>query len=808
MSRTRLLSALVLACVGSTARSVAAASTPGDCTQERCVELVTIVRRAGDRVPVSDVRVLVVPERERKPGDVPAASHIREKDGTPAWIRTATSDTDGRVVVPDVPDGRVRVVVIGDGFERHEHVLELDGEKRVPPLFIREVDRNPYRTIVARPARELVDPPKTTTRVLAREEIRTIPGTQGDPLRAVQNLPGVARAPAGAGLLVLRGAPPGQSRVFLGDHPVPRAFHVLGFSSIIPADAIDTLEVMPSNYSSRYGGALGGVVVMQPRTPRRDGFHGFAKIDLTSAGAMVETPIKKASFFAAAQRGYVDAVLRVAERIDETVVFALPNYFDYQTQVDVPLSTGTEVVARVIGSGDRWTSRTIDYQGVREEVLELTDQFHRGEIVWRGRRGPWRFLLTPAFRFETRRTSTDRANERFRGYATTWRFEIERRLNRRAAVTVGVDGEAMPFSHRIADAAAGATTENGYDVTLGLYTWATIILGPLTLWPGARMSVFARELDGEGGRQSSSRAFVVDPRLLARFEPAERWAIDAGIGAYSQVRSLSSSGSSGVLDGNTPLGGGIVVLPASARAALDPGIGVGDLSSSTPVDQALHVTLGTRWSSKRGLEAGVTGFLRHYTDDRAIFVLAEGSISAGYVHPYTIDATNYGAEFLVRQRIGNRLYAWAAYTLMRSQARTPETPVTPGGVTPGSFDQRHNLVLVASYALPRNFRIGGRFRLVSGAPFTPIVGSVSVDMGVEPLLGGTNSARFPVFHQLDLRLDKSWVLRRSVVLAYVDVQNVYNHENVEAYVYSFDYRERVNQVGLPIFPTIGLRVEW
>jgi outer membrane receptor for monomeric catechols len=263
-----------------------------------------------------------------------------------------------------------------------------------------------------------------------------------------------------------------------------------------------------------------------------------------------------------------------------------------------------------------------------------------------------------------------------------------------------------------------------------------------------------------------------------------------------------------VLDGNSSLGGGVVVLPASARAAIDPGIGVGELTSSTPVDQALQATLGTRWHSRRGLELGAAGFLRYFTDDRVLGVVADGSVTASYPYFYEIESASYGAEFLVRQRIGNRLYAWAAYTLMRSQARAPATPVTPGGVAPGAYDQRHNLVLVASYALPRGFRIGGRFRLVSGAPFTPIVGALSTDYGYEPVNGGTNSARFPIFHQLDLRLDKSWVLRRSVVLAYVDVQNVYNHENVEAYVYAYDYRERVGQVGLPILPTIGVRVEW
>jgi len=816
MSRVWFRSALVLGCCGWGPRPAAAAvaSADVDCERERCVELATIVRRAGDRVPVSDVRVLVVPERVREPGEVPSSAHVREKDGPPAWVRTATSGTDGRVVVADVPAGRVRIVVIGDGFARLERVVDVGGEKRVPPLFIRELDQNPYRTVVARRPREVVQPPQTTTRVLSRDEIRTAPGTQGDPLRAVQNLPGVARAPAGAGLLVLRGAPPGQSRVFLGDHPVPRSFHVLGFASVIPADAIDTLEVVPSNYSPRYGDALGGVLTLQPRTVRRDGVHGFAKVDLTSAGAMIETPIRRAGLMVAAQRGYVDAVLRVAERVDETVVFALPRYFDYQTQLDVPMKGGAELVARVIGSGDRWTSRTIDFQGKREETFELTDQFHRSELVWRARRGPWRVLLTPAFRYDVRRTSGQFGTERFRGYATTWRFEIERRLSRRAGLAVGVDGQAMPFQRRIERSSPvdPGGTQTGHDVALGAYAWATLHLGPLTLWPGTRVSVFARSL-GESSlwlasAGTRSQSFSVDPRLLARFEPHEHWTLDAGVGQYSQVRALSESGSAGVLDGNSSLGGGIVVLPASARAAIDPGIGVGDVTSSTAIDRALHLSLGARWHNDRGLEVGGTGFLRRFSDARVGVVDAEQSISGALLYPFDAVVSAYGVELLVRKRLGNRLYAWAAYTLMRSQVRTPTTPATVGGVTAGSYDQRHNLVLLASYALPRGFRIGGRFRLVSGSPFTPIVGVIMSDTNQRAVFGATNSERFPVFHQLDLRLDKSWVLRRSVVLAYVDVQNVYNHENVEAYIYSLDFRDRTGQVGLPIFPTIGLRVEW
>ena len=61
---------------------------------------------------------------------------------------------------------------------------------------------------------------------------------------------------------------------------------------------------------------------------------------------------------------------------------------------------------------------------------------------------------------------------------------------------------------------------------------------------------------------------------------------------------------------------------------------------------------------------------------------------------------------------------------------------------------------------------------------------------------------------LDVRLDRRWYLKRTTVAAYVDIQNVYNRANVEAFVYSDDYRSVISSVGLPIFPSLGVRVDW
>ena len=71
------------------------------------------------------------------------------------------------------------------------------------------------------------------------------------------------------------------------------------------------------------------------------------------------------------------------------------------------------------------------------------------------------------------------------------------------------------------------------------------------------------------------------------------------------------------------------------------------------------------------------------------------------------------------------------------------------------------------------------------------------------------SDRLPMFHQLDVRIDKKWRIRNTIDFAvYIDVQNIYNHSNVEGYMYSYDYSQKVYFTGLPILPSLGIRIAY
>lgn len=796
---------LIGALAFATARAAHADDDP--CASRRCGELRSIVKRSGDRVPVASARVLVIAEpSKRKPGDLPKRDHLRPDAPAPPWLRSTTTDEHGAFVLDDVPIGRVRVIVVTDGFERRETIVAFTPGAKQKPIFVVPLSDAPFRTVVKQNTKPA---PSTSRTVLSREEIQTLPGTQGDPLRAVQSLPGVGRSPGGLGMLVLRGAAPNQSRVFYGEHPIPRAFHVLGFTSVVQADVLESLDVQPSNFGAKWGNASGGVVLLDPRKGRRDGVHGHAKVDLISAAALVEGRLgKRGAYMVAAQRGYVDGVLRLAEKVDPTAVFALPRYFDYQAQYDHDLRDAGELTVRAIGSGDRWKARYFE-AGRRVDGYTLADQFHRIEVVHTRTRGPWRTLVTPAFRFDAARTDGEISDSTRRAYVVSWRSELERTISQRFSLTVGSDFVVSPFRLRATSREIDPSTPitrklNGHDAQIGIYAYATIRAGGLTLWPGVRLNAFSRSANENTGVDHSN-AIAFDPRVLFRWDVADQWSLHGGFGSYSQPDTLAQSGSSGIFSGGT-LGGGRVVLPPVLQQALDPGIGSAGLNDIVDVWRAWHGSLGFEWESKFGLSVRTTAFAR-WLQSLETFVWQPGSQIPNRT-PFTTEQhlRNYGAELLVRQRISNKLYAWIAYTIMRSEFR--DADFERGPLIPSAYDQRHNLVVLASYALPFNFRFGGRFRLVSGSPYTPVVGTLHTELGPYPIDGRTNSARFPVFHQLDLRLDKRWFRKRTTWTAYVDVQNVYNHQNVEAFIYADDFRSVVGNLGLPIFPSLGVRVDW
>jgi hypothetical protein len=167
----------------------------------------------------------------------------------------------------------------------------------------------------------------------------------------------------------------------------------------------------------------------------------------------------------------------------------------------------------------------------------------------------------------------------------------------------------------------------------------------------------------------------------------------------------------------------------------------------------------------------------------------------------------FGLEMLLRYKPDDRFFGFVAYTLSRSVRK--DGPDEPERLF--NFDQTHILTTVGSYRLGKGWEIGGRFRYVSGSLNTPQgYGFYDATVGAYiPLSDFPPTAhRNPAFHQLDVRVDKTWLFGNGVKLsAYLDILNIYNSANVEGVSYNYNYTLSTNASGIPFLPSIGIRGE-
>ena len=144
---------------------------------------------------------------------------------------------------------------------------------------------------------------------VSMKEINTVPGTQGDVLKVLQDLPGVARAPFGLGLLIVRGSAPQDTKVYLDGVEIPLIFHFGALTAVVNSDIISGLDFYPGNFAANYGNAMGGTVEIRTRDPKHE-WHGAGHVDLYDGAAMVEGPVGNGSFLLSARRSWVDEVLK------------------------------------------------------------------------------------------------------------------------------------------------------------------------------------------------------------------------------------------------------------------------------------------------------------------------------------------------------------------------------------------------------------------------------------------------------------------------------------------------------------------
>ena len=703
----------------------------------------------------------------------------------------AVTGDDGTFYFHGVPPGSYKVLAVDPRFERLERPITLARREALEVrLWLRPRGGNPYETVVEG-EREVLE---VTRRTLQRQQLTSVPGTFGDPIRVIQTLPGIQRAPFGLGLLLVRGSNPDDTGIYVDGHEVPSLFHFLGGPSIFNAEMLDSIDLYPGGFPARFGRHHGGAVALELRPSVSDGVHGSAKVDFIDAGGYLRAPITDdLSIAVAGRRSYIDLflgfVLPQPAKGGQRIV--TPIYYDYSARIDYNLHDNGRLSIFAIGSSDTLHVLNRDPDAALSTDLNSAVKFFR--VIGTYERvisGDLKLTLSPAWGRDT--LSFSGAQAEAAGPFTSigvvndtlsYRMRVRGRLDDHFTLDTGLDTLSRVTSYQaLVPVDASLINTQGVDIppsqlargaqVIGLGGYVDLGIDLTARWK----LVPSLRLDGyllDGVARSS-----VDPRLVARYTVSPTLTLKAYLGQFSQ--------------------------PPQPEG-LDRRFGNPDLG----IEHGIHTGLGYEWKPDHlwSIDSEIYYVSRY---DLAVFTSdvvqnPDGTFSNVNFRSEGVN-NSYGLELLIKRAISEHAYGWLSYTFSRAhQQNHPDSDVVPT-----AFDQPHVLNAVASWKPGKGWELGARFQLASGRPDTPVIGATydADSGGYVPIRGPARSIRTPLFAQLDVRAEHDWLFERWSLGLYIDIINVTNRKNTEAVQYDYRYRQSSPVTSFPILPTLGVRGTW
>jgi hypothetical protein len=709
---------------------------------------------------------------------------------TAASELVATDDTGAFAV--ELPAGVYTVTITADWLEPASRRVQLAPGAALNLVF--EVE------LAAHPGGEQIEVTGITPSAVGEIQIdarlaRTLPGG-GDAVKIVQSLPSVARPAAGSTEIVVWGAAPHDTRVFVDGVPVPSLYHVGGYRAAVGNDLIGDIHLVPAAFGVDRGGAIGGVIDIDMADPREAPAWRI-QADLLDASAEARYQLGDLTIAGAIRQSWLDRAVALIENPDQLAPNApLPRWTDAQLAMRAPLSDTTLLTAWALGSLDLLdrelsstdpateTREQIDQRFARAQVTIRHDRAdgHDSATLWFGRdhtRDDSRFGLIPASLGDDAWVGGARAAQQRRlagGALLTLGLDLDGErasLSRFGSLTIPArEGDPHIFGQPPGDDIA-ADAWRATTVDAATHAAMDVHVGPIAATAGARIDAWlltasrlTPRVGATPGIGSQQIEYTADPRGSLQWRLSDELALRGDAGRYHEARDASDTSA---VFGTPTLG----------------------------VEQAWHVTGGGQWR-RAPFALELAGYAR-WLDDlvaRDLEVtppLAKVLTQAGIGHVV-------GLQVTARVLGWHGVSGWLSYNLSRSRRKDADDQAWRYF----DHDQTHGLIAVAGWELGA-WSFGGRLRFATGEPRTDVEGALfdSRSGRFEPIRGPDNGVRLPAFFAADLRGER----RFSHGAVYLEIQNLTDRANAEEIIYSADYMQRGYLSGLPLLAIAGARIE-
>ena len=741
--------------------------------------------------------------------------------------RGGVTDAEGHFNIGEVPPGIYRLQASAVGYKTiltpeyivstKDLTIQIETEENLTELEGVTVTASPFRR----------DPESPVgLRIIGLQEIEKSPGANRDISRIVQSYPGVAFSPAGyRNDLIVRGGSPSENRFYLDGVEIPNINHFRtqgasgGPVGIINADLIREVNFYTGAFPTDRGNAMSSVLDFKLRDGdmERNSLKatlGASEVSLASNGHIR----KKTSYLVSVRQSYLQFLF------DMLGLPFLPTFTDAQFKLKTRFNANNELTILGLGGIDNMKLNTKLDGEKAEYILSYLPKIQQETFtlgaVYRHYAGIHVQSVVVSHSYLNNRntkylnndeSSTDNLSLKLRSVEQETKFRIENTSTfGNWKINFGANLDYSQYTNTTFQRVyidEGRTFD--YHTYLGMWRWG--IFGTInyattderfTASLGVRTDAnnFSSGMKGMGDQLS--------PRLSLSYRLTDGLYLSGNAGLYYQLPPYTGLG---FKDNN--------------------GAWVNKYLRYMSVSQE---SLGLSWHPGNTFELSAEGFYKQY--DKIPFSIADGIPLACKGNDYgvignealssTAQGRAYGIEILMKWLIAKKLNLASSFTLFKSEYRNNKQ----SEYIASAWDNRYIFNMSGTYNFPHNWSLGMKISCIGGAPYTPYdveKSSLVTAWNAQgrPYYDYTkyNTGRLPAFGQLDVRVDKTFYLKRCMLGFYIDLQNVTNSkfkqpdilmstgviENPSAPMAEQRYKMKyITQKSGTLMPTLGITFEY
>ena len=720
--------------------------------------------------PVHQVKGTVIDKSSRQPLEFINVMIVGLNKG-------GVTDAEGKFSIEQVPPGIYRLQASAIGYKTvttPEYILSTRD------LHIQiEMEENQTElegvTITASPFRRDIESP-VSLRIIGLQEIEKSPGANRDISRIVQSYPGVAFSPIGyRNDLIVRGGSPSENRFYLDGVEIPNINHFStqgasgGPVGILNADLIREVNFYTGAFPTDKGNALSSVLDFKLRDGDMErnsvkATLGASEVSLASNGHLG----KKTSYLVSVRQSYLQFLF------DMLGLPFLPTFTDAQFKLKTRFDAQNELTVLGLGGIDKMKLNTKADDEDNEYILSYLPKIQQETFtlgaVYRHYAGAHVQSVIASHSYLNNRNTKYRQNDesnpdnltlRLRSTEQNTQFRLENSSSfRNWKVTVGANLDYSQYSNTTFQKVYTDHAQTfDYHTYLDIMRWG--LFGTINYTSIDERFTASLGLRADANNYSAAMKDMTDqlsPRLSLSYQLTEHWSLSGNAGLYYQLPPYTALG----FKNNN----GLYANKYALRYM-----------------QVSQGSIGINWRKGDTFEVSLEGFYKDY--DKIPLSVADGipltckgndyGVIGNELLTSTAQGRSYGAELLLKWLIAKKLNLASSFTLFKSEYRNNKE----SEYIASAWDNRFIFNLRGTYNLPRHWSVGMKVSCIGGAPYTPYDADKSSLVTAwnaqgKPYYDYTryNEERLPAFTQVDIRIDKTFYLKRCMLGFYIDLQNI------------------------------------